>query len=374
LARAAEHGGMKYALPVAITLLCLAITARVDAGPAAKAQAWQPAAAARYLDARMTWWQNWPKAQRDHGTACVSCHTALPFALARPVLRRTLGESARGPVEQQMLDDVVKRVWLWKEVDPFYLDQKAGLPKSSESRASEAVLNALILVARDAESGHMGRDTRQAFANMWPLQMQTGDLKGGFPWLNFRLEPWESSTAPYWGATLAAIAVGRAPDGYAASPDITPQVEALRAYLRGGAGAPSLYTRMLILWADSQLHGVLDPAQRQAITDALIAAQGKDGGWSLTRLSDWQRIDGSRIEDAGDGMATAMIALALRNSGMATSAPPLQAARGWLAIHQDKAGGGVPAKSINKDRDPKSDPYLFMTDAATGYAVLAMQP
>ena len=39
---------------------------------------------------------------------------------------------------------------LWKEVEPYYPDQTRGLPKTSESRGTEAVFNALILAARDA--------------------------------------------------------------------------------------------------------------------------------------------------------------------------------------------------------------------------------
>src|ERR1700735_5605575 len=37
-------------------------------------KAWDKAAAARYLDDREVWWQEWPHAQKDHGTVCVSCH------------------------------------------------------------------------------------------------------------------------------------------------------------------------------------------------------------------------------------------------------------------------------------------------------------
>ena len=49
-------------------------------------------AAAAYLDARAEWWSTWSNAARDRGTFCISCHTTLPYALARPALRASLGE------------------------------------------------------------------------------------------------------------------------------------------------------------------------------------------------------------------------------------------------------------------------------------------
>src|SRR5215510_11726302 len=105
----------------------------------------QTAAAA--MDARQTWWAAWPSAQRDHGTFCVSCHTALPFALARPGLRASLGESQVSAAETALVENVLKRVRQWNEVAPFYNDQTRGIPKTSESRGTESVLNAAILVA-----------------------------------------------------------------------------------------------------------------------------------------------------------------------------------------------------------------------------------
>ena len=48
---------------------------------------WNPKAAAAYLDYREGWWAEWTGSTRDHGTFCVSCHTALPYALSRPALR-----------------------------------------------------------------------------------------------------------------------------------------------------------------------------------------------------------------------------------------------------------------------------------------------
>jgi hypothetical protein len=338
------------------------------------AAGWDSAAAARYLDARLEWWRSWPKSARDHDTRCISCHTSLPVALARPALRKALGERALPPAEVAMYADITKRVHLWRDVDPFYLDQQSGIPKSSESRAVEAVLNALFLVSRDnATTGHLSDDARLAFANLWPLQMQTSALKGGFAWLTFKLEPWESETATYWGATLAALAVARAPDNYAASPAIAGNVEALRSYLRTAyQGESSLFTRMLVLWADSNLHGILDDRQRQTTIYQLLTIQSTDGGWSLRRLAAWQRRDGTVITDDSDGFATAITTLALKDAGVPTKDRPMAAARSWLIAHQSPTSGGLPATSINKLREPSADAYLFMTDAATGFATLAL--
>jgi squalene-hopene/tetraprenyl-beta-curcumene cyclase len=126
------------------------------------------------MDSRQSWWLTWPNAARDHDTACVSCHTALPYALARPALRGPLAEREASAPERKMLEQVTKRVRLWKEVEPFYPDQTRGLPKTSESRGTEAILNAAVLSAHDASLGTLSDDTRQAFDNLWALQFKSG--------------------------------------------------------------------------------------------------------------------------------------------------------------------------------------------------------
>ncbi len=120
--------------------------------------------------------------------------------------------------------------------------------------------------------------------------------------------------------------MARAPEGYGADPSFAPRVEALRGYLRGGATDKPLYTRLLVLWADSDLHGVLDDGQRRKIMDDLVAAQGADGGWTLPSLSDWKRRDGSALPTDSDGYATAVVALVLREAGMPLEARPLKTA------------------------------------------------
>ena len=114
------------------------------------APAWDRASAARYLDAREQWWLTWPKSQRDHGTACISCHTAVPYAMARPSMRDTKAGDSLSPQEQVMLSYVTKRVDLWDQVEPFYKTEEKEPRRTEESRGTEAVLNALVLARYDS--------------------------------------------------------------------------------------------------------------------------------------------------------------------------------------------------------------------------------
>ena len=356
-----------------ITPTLVASVASAQPRPApAPAPSWNSAAAAAYLDGREAWWLTWPTASRDHNTSCVSCHTALPYALARPALRTALAEQAAPDPERRLVDNVVKRVQMWRDVEPFYPDQTRGLPKTSESRGTEAVLNALILASRDARTGALSADARQAFDNLWALQFKTGELKGAWAWLNFHNEPWEGNGSPYFGAALAAIAVESAPSEYAASTEIQDRLTLLRGYLQRGADTVSLFNRMMVLWAVGQLPTVLSPAQRQSIVDAAYAKQQEDGGWSTSVLGPWTRADGTPLDAASDGYATGLVVLALEHAGVARTDPRLKRGLDWLVRHQDSATGAWFASSVNKKRDPATDVGKFMSDAATAFAVLAL--
>src|SRR5262252_7291172 len=173
----------------------------------ADAPAWNPHAAASYLDQRADWWTTWPGAARDHETFCVSCHTAAPYAVARPALRRALGENAPSTAEAKLAANVLKRVRMWREVEPFYPDATRGVPKTAESRGTESILNALILARYDHSAGKLSPDAILAFNNMWAQQLKNGEARGAWSWLEFHNSPWEGNSQ-YYGATLAAIAVG----------------------------------------------------------------------------------------------------------------------------------------------------------------------
>ncbi len=366
---------MKYTI-VALTIGSAALAVGLTAAgrePIAASTSWDARAAATYLDGRQGWWMTWSGAARDHDTQCVSCHTALPYALARPALRGPLGEHDASPTERRMLEDVTKRVRMWKDIEPFYPDQLRGLPKTSESRGTEAILNAVILAARDAHAGAMSADGRQAFENLWPLQFKTGERTGGWAWLDFHNEPWEAPGSQYFGNALAAIAIGSAPDGYASTPAIEERVKPLAAFLRGGAENATLLNRAMILWASTKIPGVLTPDLRQQIIDGLVGKQQSDGGWATASLvGDWKRNDKTPLDPDTDGYATGLVTFVLEQAGLAASDVHVAAGRAWLIQHQNRSTGQWIAVSVNKQRDPASDVGKFMSDAATSYAVLAL--
>src|SRR5947199_6764458 len=84
--------------------------------------------------------------------------------------------------------------------------------------------------------------------------------------LDFGLEPFESADAAYYGATLAALAVGTAP-AYATShtPDATVGLDRLRGYLKERRAAQSLLNQVALLLASTRLKDVLTSGQQEAL-------------------------------------------------------------------------------------------------------------
>lgn len=363
---------LRLCAPAAVTLALALATQGVRAGGADDVAGWDPAAAARYLDGRATWWTTWPNAARDRGTYCMSCHTTLPYALARPALRGLLNEHGPSAGEEQIVGNLLTRARAWKDVEPWYPDQTRGIPKTSESRAIEAVMNALVLSRRDAVTGTLSDDTRTALGVMWALQMKTGPETGAWTWLNFKLEPWESPNSPYFGASMAALAIASAPGGYATAPEIADRMTALRVYFQKQHAQVSLLNQLTGVWATSGIAGLLTPAQRQATVDAAFERQQADGGWNTTAIGGYTRVDNTAPDTRSDGYATALATLALQAAGVPASDPRLAKGLTWLRTHQDAASGRWPAVSPNKARDPESDTGRFMSDAATAYAVLSL--
>jgi hypothetical protein len=355
---------------VPFALLPIGLAAVAASGPA-RLQ-WNPKGAAQYLDARQEWWQSWPSARRDHETVCVSCHTAVPYALSRPLLRQETGETRPSAAEQKMLASVEKRVTFWDQTQPFYKDSAASPHRGADSRGTEAVLNSLILASYDSSSGKLSANTKKAFAEVWDLQIGQGEDAGAWRWLDFGNGPWEAKESLYHGAALEALALGIAPENYKDRPDIKANVASLIAYLRDKYATQPMVNQVLLLWASAKLPRLMTRPEQTQLARAVLAKQQADGGWSLTSLGSWTREDDTPLETRSDGYATGLVVLALEQTGQDRGHPEVARGVAWLASNQLKTTGAWEAFSVNRQRDRKTDIGRFMDDAATGYAVLAL--
>lgn len=338
--------------------------------------AWSPAAAASYLDYREAWWQSWPVAKRDHGTVCISCHTVLPYAFVRSDLRQQLGQTALTSSERRMLNSIRVRVADWPQTSPYYSDAAHAAP----SRATESVLNAFILAAYDQTSGQLDAVTRHAFDEAWALQNSSGANAGGWNWQNFHEAPWESTESAYQGAALMAIAVSRTPEQYRNNPDVGSHISQLQSYLSQNYSVQPPINKVYVLWASAHMPGLLSDNQRNGLVAQLAHLQQRDGGWSLASLDRQtapkkafldliKRVHGA---DRSDGCGTGLAVLGLEKAGVSLRDPVLQRGLTWLQQHQYQDGSWW-ATSLNGPRDNESELGRFMSDAATGYAVLALE-
>jgi squalene-hopene/tetraprenyl-beta-curcumene cyclase len=378
---------MRRLLASAVLLSPLVLVAPMSPAQANRADgsAWNREAAAKYLDQRMDiWFENGEKLQTGAArTTCVSCHTVIPYALARPALRRAMAVDQPTPQEARLADETSRRV---QASDPKQLLFEAD---EGQSNGTEAVLYALILASADTAHGREPSDaTRRAFARMW--QMQRDD--GAWDWLDVGLEPFESIESVYQGAAFAALAVGLAPTlstGPAAG-----GVAKLRAYLRENHAGQNLHNRIWGLLASTSLPQLLPPSEVEALVGELQRRQEKDGGWSLNGLGGWRwnrttapfQSPGQRDQELvaqADGYATGLIVYTLRRTGVSAEHGTIKRGRQWLSAHQvpirigDHEWLAWRAYSLNYDREhggARGAPWqrLFMSDAATAFATLGL--
>ena len=371
-----------------LVLLPWLLVARISPAQANRAggSAWNREAAAKYLDQRMdTWFERGEKLQTGAAqTTCVSCHTVIPYALARPALRRAMHVNELTPQEARLVDETARRVQA--------SDQKQLLyePDEGQSNGTEAVLYALILASADAAQTvrEPSDATRRAFARMWQTQRDDG----AWDWLDVGLEPFESIDSAYLGAAFAALAVGLAPT-LSTAPEAR-GVARLQAYLRENHAGQNLHNRIWGLLASTALPQLLSPSEVEALVGELQRRQGKDGGWSLNGLDGWRwnrtaapfQSPGQRDQELAaqsDGYATGLIVYTLRQAGVPAEHGTIERGRQWLRAHQlpirigDQEWLAWRAYSLNYDREhggARGAPWqrLFMSDAATAFATLGL--
>lgn len=369
--------------------IVLMLTVSAVMTSASAADRWDAASAAKYLDARMdTWWANAKVLKTGDGEQrCISCHTAVPYVLARPALRKMLGEKTPTAHEARILETVNARITSIGNQQPYYDNNE---DKKTESRGAEAVINAFVLAGRDVGLKEINPSPTMtaAMARLWEVQR----ADGAWDWLNFGLEPYEAPDAVFHGATLAAFAAG-SPSGSKASrtPAGLAGTDRLRAYLKTNVNSQRLFNKAWALIAASQFN-YLTSDERAAIVKELAAAQRADGGWSMADLGTWRwgkkdapfaapGATDSALLSAADGYATGLVIYAMRQS--MANVPAIARGQRWLREHQaaevagDAAWAPWRAHSMNFDREhggPKGEPWrrMFMSDLATAFSVLAL--
>jgi squalene-hopene/tetraprenyl-beta-curcumene cyclase len=180
------------------------------------------------------------------------------------------------------------------------------------------------------------------------------------------------------------LTIENAPDEYANQPGIRENMELLKQYLRGHYASQPLMNQLYVLWLSAKVSGLLTEDQRKTLLEAIQKHQQADGGWSLATLDPRSQLENNQLKRlkqelvemtspvTSDGYATALVVMALEASGMSQQDGLVKRGLDWLQRHQG-SDGAWRAYSINGRRDPESDMGRFMSDAATAYAVMALE-
>ena len=289
--------------------------------------------AAHFLDSASLQWQTQRK--------CMTCHTNYAYLYARP------GVSAEAPAHRDVrhfAEQLVRQ--RWKEKGPRW--------------DAEVVATAAALAFNDAATtGQLHEVTREALDRMWTVQREDG----GWTWLKCGWPPMESDD--HYGVTLAAIAVGVAPDDYLQTAAAKTGLANIRKYLKDNP-PPTLHHQTMLLWASSYLDELMSAEEKTTCIEQLLALQKEDGGWALATLGDWERADGKQQDlETSDGYGTGFVIYALRRGGVSADAPSIRRGIDWLKTHQRESGRWF-TRSLNKDSKH------FISHAGTAMAVMAL--
>ena len=262
--------------------------------------------AAHFLDsAALTW-------QKDR--KCFTCHTNFAYLYARPAI------SADATAHKQVrayAEELVQARWV----------------KEGPRWDAEVVAAAAALAFNDAATtGQLHAVSRAALDRIWTVQKEDG----GFSWLKCDWPPMESDD--HYGVTLAAIAVGVAPDDYAATPAAQKGMEGIRRWLKANA-PPTLHHQAMLLWANSYVPDLLTAEEKTATIQQLTALQKPDGGWALATLGNWKRGDELQQDtEHSDGYGTGFVLYALRRAEVSSSDDVVRHGVTWLKSNQRESG------------------------------------
>lgn len=299
------------------------------------------ASAARAVDFLGAVSVEWTR-RRDCGT----CHTNTPHLIAAATLR---GQ----PTKQE----AYVRSFFERRVTHWDRGRKGDKPRWD----TEVVLTAATLALHDAgTTGKLHPTTRAALARTWRIQREDG----AWDWLECEWPPLEHDA--YYGAVFAAVGVGHAPEGYAASEPAKEGLDKLKGYLKR-TPAPNLHHKAYLVWASLKLDGLASKAEREKTVADLLAKQRPDGGWSLPSLGDWEGHDGraNDVDAESDGYATGLVLFVARRAGVGARDARLEKGVAWLKANQRESGRWF-TKSLNTNR------AHFVSHVGTAFALMAL--
>jgi squalene-hopene/tetraprenyl-beta-curcumene cyclase len=297
---------------------------------------------ARYLDTvARTWMQQ---------VSCGACHANFSYFLCRPLL-------AEEPAP------FLSRAREYQESRVANLAHRAS--------DAEVVATAASLVFHDLQTvRQLQPATSKVLSQMWSLQTSDGSWRkggcGSFP-------PAENDR--YYIATLAAVAVGLAPDGYAQTTEARAGLAKLRSYFQR-AQPPDLHHQAMLMWASRYLDGLMSPAQREATVKALRSAQRTDGGWSFETLRPNRGQYYYPSVTESDGYGTGFAVFMLRQAGVAADRPEITRGLQWLRSQQRASGRWFtpsPDAHIPSDFGGYGTRDLYIMNIGTAFAVLALK-
>lgn len=272
---------------------------------------------------------------------CFACHTNYSYLTARPSV------DANAPAHKTIraaAEELVEKRW------------ESNGPRWD----AEVITSAWALAFNDAATTKkLHPVTKTALDRMWKVQREDG----GFSWLKCGWPP--SELDDEYGAVLALIAVGVAPENYRETEQAQAGVKKIQGYLEK-TPLPSLHHKAMLVWADSYLPELMTDEQSKAVVQELLSKQLPDGGWSASSLGDFKRGDETPQQtDLSDGYGTGYVLYILRRSGIPAEDARIQNGVNWLKTHQRESGRWF-ARSLFKD----SKHYL--THNATAFAVMAL--
>jgi squalene-hopene/tetraprenyl-beta-curcumene cyclase len=179
-------------------------------------------------------------------------------------------------------------------------------------------------------------------------------------------------------AGIEPVPVGNAP-GWLAQQRGTPveaKVELLENYLRAERKLQGDYDRTDLLWAATELPGLLDVKRMQTLVEMISRHQEPDGGWSIRTFAlpeEWGkgnraprlRAEVDLASPPTDGHMTGLAIIVLRKAGVPASDDRIQRGIAWLKANQ-RSSGRWWTRSLNTDN------WQFITYSGTVYPLLAL--